>query len=116
MINFMDDQELDRQLREAAPYIDDGGFTARVLQSLPRPEKAPARLRSAILIAMTVLASVLAYIGSGGIGFVNDILARATALPILWLLGVAFTAGIVIGTGGLVAALQKSREPGLIGR
>ena len=28
---------LDRQLREAAPYIDDKGFTARVLQQLPAP-------------------------------------------------------------------------------
>ncbi len=28
---------LDRQLREAAPYIDDEGFTARVLQQLPPP-------------------------------------------------------------------------------
>jgi hypothetical protein len=26
---------LDQQLREAAPYIDDDGFTARVLQKLP---------------------------------------------------------------------------------
>ena len=28
---------LDRELREAAPYIDDEGFTARVLQQLPPP-------------------------------------------------------------------------------
>ena len=116
MATFIDDQELDRQLREAAAYIDDGGFTSRVLQSLPRPETAPARLRSVILMAMTVLASVLAYIASGGAGFVNNVLARVTALPILWLLGVACAAGIIVGAGGLVAALQKSREPGLMTR
>src|SRR5437867_5319059 len=28
---------LDQQLRDAAPYIDDDGFTARVLQKLPAP-------------------------------------------------------------------------------
>src|SRR5438045_4483561 len=32
---LIDDETLDRQLREAATYIDDNGFTARVLARLP---------------------------------------------------------------------------------
>jgi len=32
---MIDDDTLDRQLREAAPYIDDEGFTARVMAKLP---------------------------------------------------------------------------------
>ena len=33
MKKLIEDEELDRQLRDAAPYIDDDGFTAQVLQS-----------------------------------------------------------------------------------
>jgi hypothetical protein len=51
---------LDRKLREAAPYIDDEGFTARVLQQLPPPRRGRDLLRAAILLGMTFLASVLA--------------------------------------------------------
>ena len=53
---------LDRELREAAPYIDDEGFTARVLQQLPPPRRGHDLLRAAILLGMTLLASLLAYI------------------------------------------------------
>lgn len=115
MANFIGDDELDRQLREAAPYIDDGGFTARVVHSLPaRP--APARLRGAILIAMTMLASVLAYVISGRGGFVNDLVAQVMELPMTWLLALTFTAGIVVSALGLMAAVFKTHEPGLIPR
>ncbi len=30
---MIDDETLDRQLREAVPYINDDGFTARVIAS-----------------------------------------------------------------------------------
>ena len=32
---MIDDETLDRQLREAVPYINDDGFTARVIARLP---------------------------------------------------------------------------------
>src|SRR5436853_557001 len=115
MQNLIDDEELDRQLGEALPYIDDAGFTSRVLGSLAaRP--AAARLRSAILIAMTALASVLAYFLSGRGGFVNDFVMRLSELPMMWLLTLTFGAGIVIGALGLTAAIFKTRDVGLIGR
>ena len=65
MDQFIGEEELDRQLREAAPYIDDDGFTRRVLKQLP-VQPAPARLRGLILILTATLASVLTYVVSGG--------------------------------------------------
>jgi hypothetical protein len=112
---FIQDDELDRQLRDAMPYIDDAGFTAQVLQSLPsRP--ASARLRGLILILLTAVGSVLTYLLSGGGRFVNEGLARLFQLPMSWLLVLTFVAGIVVCAGGLAAAVFKTREPGLLAR
>ena len=55
MDRFIEDEELDRQLGEAVPYIDDGGFTTRVLQQLPT-QTAPMRLRGVILVAAALFA------------------------------------------------------------
>ena len=115
MPNLIDDDELDRQLREAVPYIDDVGFTSLVMQSLP-PATRPAveRFRSTILISITVLACALAYLLSGRGGFVNGFVVRVSELPMMWLLGLTLAAGIIVGGLGLTAALFKAREPVLI--
>jgi hypothetical protein len=115
MQQFIDDDELDRQLREAVAYIDDAGFTSRVLGALPA-RTAPARLRSAILIVATILASVLAYVLSGGGRFVDATLLRLFSLPTIWLLGLTLAAGMIVGAAGLAAAVFKAREPVLITR
>ena len=115
MQQFLDDDELDRQLREAVPYINDDGFTARLLQRLPA-RHAPVRLRATILIAMTILASGLAYVLSGGGRFVNDVLARLFELPTLWLLTLSFGAGVLVSVFGLAAAVFKTRETPLLAR
>jgi hypothetical protein len=49
---------LDALLREQNSYIDDGGFTARVVQSLPRRRRA--WLRPALLMSATAIGAVLA--------------------------------------------------------
>jgi hypothetical protein len=49
---------LDALLREQNSYIDDGGFTARVVQSLPPRRRA--WLRPAFLLGVTVVGWVLA--------------------------------------------------------
>ncbi len=49
---------LDALLREQNSYIDDGGFTARVVQSLP--PRRHAWLRPALLMSATVIGAVLA--------------------------------------------------------
>jgi hypothetical protein len=100
---------LDRELREAAPYIDDDGFTARVLQQLPPPCRRHDVLRAAILLGMTLLASVLAYVVSDGGRFVTVTVERLAALPALWVFALAAASGLVVAAGGATAAISRSR-------
>jgi len=100
---------LDQQLREAAPYIDDDGFTARVLQQLPPPRRSHDLLRATILFGMTLLASVLAYVVSGGGRFVNMTVERLAALPALWVFALALATGLVIAAAGATAAITNGR-------
>ena len=100
---------LDRELREAAPYIDDEGFTARVLQQLPAPRRSHDLLRAVILLGMTFLASVLAYVVSGGGRFVGITLERLAALPALWIFVIALASGLVIAAAGATAAISRDR-------
>ena len=51
---MIDDETLDRQLREAAPYIDDDGFTARVMARLPAAQREPRWLRAMILLGLAI--------------------------------------------------------------
>ena len=101
---------LDRQLRDAAPYIEDGGFTARVLGQLPAPRRSGQSLRPVILIAMSLLASALAYVLSDGGRFVVVGMARLIVLPSLWLFLLALGSGILVMAGGLIAAMSKTSD------
>ena len=105
---------LDRELRESAPYIDDEGFTARVLQQLPPPQRNHDLLRAAILLGMTFLASVVAYFVSGGGRFVSLTIERLATLPALWVLVLALATGLVIAAAGAVAAISRGEvlQPG----
>jgi hypothetical protein len=100
---------LDGELREAAPYIDDEGFTARVLQQLPPPRRSHDWLRAAILLGMTLLASVLAYVVSGGGRFVGLTFERLAALPALWIFVLALVSGLMIAAVGATAAISQGR-------
>jgi hypothetical protein len=100
---------LERELREAAPYIDDEGFTARVLQQLPPPRRRHDLLRAAILLGMTLFASLLAYVVSDGGRFVSVTLERLAALPALWVFVVALASSLVIAAVGATAAVSRSR-------
>jgi hypothetical protein len=104
------DQWLDQQLRDAAPYIDDDGFTRRVLQKLPAPNRQRQSLRSVILIGMTVLASTFAYVLSDSGRFVSVSVERLAMLPMLWLFAIALGSGILVTAVGLVAAISKASE------
>jgi hypothetical protein len=100
---------LDRELREAARYIDDEGFTARVLQQLPPPRRGHDLLRTAILLGMTFLASALAYVVSGGGRFVSVAFERLAALPALSVFVLALAIGLVTAAVGATAAIFRSR-------
>ena len=108
-MNEMEQEDwLDRRLREAAPYIDDAGFTTRVLRSLPLPRPKREWLRLTLLLTMSILASALAYaVGAGK--FVSATAVQITALPTLWIFVIALGAGILVTAGGLFAAI-RTRE------
>ena len=104
------EDSLDRQLRDAAPYIEDSGFTVRVLQQLPAPRRTSRSLRPVILIGMSLLASAVAYVLSDGGRFVVVGMTRLTVLPSLWLFLLALGTGILVMTGGVLAAMSKTSE------
>jgi hypothetical protein len=103
-------EQLDRQLREAMPYINDNGFTARVLRQLPQPRRQRQSLRTVILLGMTMLASVLAYVLSDSGRFVSIGVERLSMLPMVWLFALALGSGILVTAVGVVAALSKADE------
>src|SRR5438309_10071321 len=84
---------LDRKLQEAAPYIEDDGFTARVLQQLPAPRQAGQFLRPFILVGMSALASALTYVLSDGGRFILVDMFRLTTIPMLWVVEFALARG-----------------------
>lgn len=110
MTGVNQDDLLDRQLREAAPYIDDAGFTARVLQKLPPPKPRRESQRAVILIGFTLVASLLAYVVSDSGRFVAVAIERLSILPMLWVFALALATGVLMTAAGLAAALSKSGE------
>src|SRR5438105_825964 len=89
---------LDRRLREEASYIDDAGFTANVMQKLP-VRRATRSLRSTILIATAVFASLCAYYLSGGGRFIYEGLARAQLFSPLAIVIAALAVGVAVTLG-----------------
>ena len=101
---------IDARLRDDASYIDDGGFTARVVQKLPS-RRVRHSLRAVILLGVTVLASVvsaIAYLLSGGGWFIAEGVTRFALLPlpVIWLCAAGAT--VVVMVGGLAAAMSKT--------
>jgi len=101
---------LDRRLQEAALYIQDDGFTARVLQQLPAPRQAGQFLRPFILVAMSALASALTYVLSDGGRFILVEMFRLTTIPTLWVVALALASGMLVMAGGIFAAMSKSNQ------
>ncbi len=104
---------LDRRLREATPYIDDAGFTRQVLQRLPARRQVQS-FRAVVLVGMTLLASLIAYVLSDGGHFVARNVIRLTLLSPLTLLLLAVSSGVLMTGLGLVAALSKARESSVL--
>jgi len=100
---------LDAKLREEAPYIDDDGFTARVAQKLPAHGGSP-RTRNVILLGVTIIASLIAYLVSGGGTFLADAAAFLVAMPLVTVCALAGASAFIVMILGTSAALSKSRE------
>jgi len=105
---MIDDETLDRQLREAAPYIDDDGFTARVMANLPVAQRDPRWLRAMILLGLAILGSGIAYMLSGGI--IREGVIQLSNFPIWLLLVFAFGCGLVVGAFAVIFAIRKTPE------
>jgi anti-sigma factor RsiW len=107
-VNELD--ELDRQLREAAPYIDDDGFTRRVLATLPSRRVRRQPVRAAILLGASLIASLVAYIFSGGGRFVSQGIIQMEQLGLLRLIYVAAGVGVFAMGVGIFAAVSRTRD------
>ena len=101
---------LDRRLREATPYIDDDGFTKGVMARLPAAPPQTRSARAVILIGLSVLGSLLAYIISDGGRFLVHELMRLAFLPVWWLLLATLASGLLLAGAGFAAAFSKFRE------
>jgi hypothetical protein len=113
---MIDDRTLDRQLREAAPYIDDDGFTARVIARLPVSRPESRRLRAIILTGLTALASAVAYLLSGRGRFVTEGVVELSSFPIWLLIVFAFGCGLIVGAIAVVFVIRKTPELHDLGR
>ena len=98
---------LDQKLREEAPYIDDAGFTAGVMQKLPA-RRASRSLRAVILIVAAIVASGAAYILSGGGRFVFEAFAHAGLFSPLTIFLAALMIGLLMTGGAVFAALKRT--------
>ena len=110
MEEIIQEDPLDEQLREAMPYIDDGGFTLRVLRHLPSPRRPRQSLRAVILLGTTLLASVLGYVLSENGRFVRVIIERLATMPMLGVFALALISGMLLTALGLLAAMAESYE------
>ena len=107
---MIDDETLDRKLREAAPYIDDDGFTARVIARLPAERHEPRWLRAMIVLGLALLGSGVAYLLSGGGRVVREGVIQMADFPIWLLLVFAFGCGLVVGAFAVIFAIRKTPE------
>jgi len=106
MAENLQEDWLDARLRDDAAYIDDAGFTTRVVKKLP---SRPIRnwLRGGILLGLTVLAGVIVYLLSGGGWFLAEGMTRIVMLPLPLILVCAAAVTLLVMAGGLVAAISK---------
>lgn len=106
MAENLQEDGLDTRLREEAAYIDDAGFTSRVVQKLPARQVRHS-LRVVILLGLTIMACAMTYLLSGGGWFIADGVARLALLPlpVIWLCAAGAT--VLVMAGGLAAAISK---------
>jgi len=105
---MIDDETLDRQLREAVPYINDDGFTVRVIARLPAARREPQWLRAMIVLGLALLGTGVAYLLSGGV--IRQGLIQMADFPIWLLLVFAFGCGLVVGAFAVIFAIRKTPE------
>jgi|SRR5438045_3139287 len=104
------DNLLDAGLRDETPYIDDAGFTARVMQQLPRRRLSWSTQRAFIIFATTIVSVIIAYFASGEGMFVQDAFARVSGLRPMQLLLLILACGTGMTIAALWAALTRRHD------
>jgi uncharacterized membrane protein YwzB len=102
------DDLLDARLRDETPYIDDAGFTLRVMKQLPRRRLSWNSQRAVVILLATIVSVVVAYFASGEGMFIHDAFARISGLEQLQLILIIVACGITMTIAGLWAALARS--------
>ena len=102
---------LDQRLREEASYIDDDGFTARVMSRLPARGRPPQALRASILLLVSAFATAIAYHLTDSGRFVWVALAYLEMVPFWAVLGAILFIGLVISGYALTNAMANERKP-----
>ncbi|MDQ6655106.1 MAG: hypothetical protein M3Y80_04750 [Verrucomicrobiota bacterium] len=105
----LEEDWLDAKLREEAPYLDDAGFTATVVQQLPAPRQSRSA-RNFILLGFTVIATLAAYLLSGGAGFLADQAAFLVAMPLVTVCAIAGVCAFAVMAIGGYAAVSQAKE------
>jgi hypothetical protein len=100
---------LDARLREEAPYVDDAGFTPRVVAQLPVRRRQSPRFRSIVLLAAALLASIIAYALGGG-RTLADAAAFLVAMPLVTVSALAVVCTVIVMVIGGSFAFIRSRE------
>jgi hypothetical protein len=106
---MIDDETLDRQLREAVPYINDDGFTARVMARIPPARHEPQWLRTLIVLGLALVGAGVAYVVGGG-HVVREGIVEFANFPIWLLLVFAFGCGLIVGAFAVIFAIRKTPE------
>ncbi|MDQ2867764.1 MAG: hypothetical protein M3R59_05035 [Verrucomicrobiota bacterium] len=105
------DDLLDARLRDEASYIDDAGFTARVVQKLPAQRHSPRMQRALIILLAAIVSVVVAFFASGEGSFVRESFNFATKFPPRELMLAAIACGVVSTAAAMWAALSRGRDP-----
>ena len=100
---------LDAKLRDEMPYIDDDGFTSRVAHQLPVRRRS-TKVRSAILLSMSVVAAVIAYAVAGGSSFVLDVVGWFAVKPLAALYVITIACGLLVTTLAVFFGISRSRK------
>jgi hypothetical protein len=99
---------LDARLGDEAPYIDDAGFTSRVVQKLPA-RQVRRSYRALILIGIALAACFAAYRLSGGSGLLIEGITYVAMMPVTMMWICAGAAAVLVMAGSLAAAYSRSR-------
>ena len=107
-LNIEQEDWLDAKLREEMPYIDDAGFTARVMQQLPVQRASSFSLRAAILLVAALVASLSAFYVAGD--YVIDSAVFLAAVPVQLVLMLVLGGSMLVMIAGGAFAFVKARD------